>query len=81
MFLLPPDLLFVGSHKGVLRSIYAIVDSKSAGIFQTKAGLDKVLEVAVKSVQVLFQIHVEEREGSPVVIQCHSNSNWVHCDS
>lgn len=81
MFLLPAHLLFVGSHKGVLRGIYAIVYSKSTRIFQTKAGLDKVLEAAVKSVQVLFQIRIEEREGSPVVIQCHSNSNWVHCDS
>lgn len=38
------------------------------------------MEVTAESVQVLFQIHIEEGESSHLVIQCHSYSYRVHCN-
>lgn len=54
------------------------MDSKSSWVVQAETGVDIILKVTVESVQMLLQISIEEAQRSPVIVESHSNTHWMH---
>lgn len=67
-------------YECIFWSLYAIVYGQSSWAVQAKARLDITLKLTLEGMQVLFQIHIEEGQSAPVIVQSQPYSDWVHCD-
>lgn len=73
-------LFKTASNKSKFGSLDAVVDAEFSGVVQAEAGVHIIGEVALESVQVLSNVGVNERQCPAVIVQGHSDPDWIHGD-